>query len=501
MPVLSAFKNRKSTLSHLELEAKISALDKSQAVIEFKPDGTILSANQNFLDAMGYRLDEIEGKHHGMFVDPKYRSSNEYASFWEKLREGQFQQSEYRRFGKGGKEIWIQASYNPVLDKNGSVFKVVKFATDITEQKRNNADYQGQISAIKKALATIEFTTDGVILDANENFQGAVGYNLDEIKGKHHSMFVDPAYKDSSEYRAFWDALAKGTYQAAQYKRFGKGGKEIWIQASYNPIMDLSGKPFKVVKYATDITAQMQLIASVQKLISENVGAIDKAVQNATQQATSVAAASIQTATNVQAVASGAEELEASVREISVSMTKSKSAVDVASAQVGAAGQSTEKLTYSAQAMTGIIETIRNIAEQINLLALNATIESARAGEAGKGFAVVASEVKNLAKQAADATEQITQEISGVQTLAGEVAKALQTIQESVGSVQDYVTNTASAVEEQSAVAREMSSNMQSASSAVGCITQSVQEIENATRTAEQAVQQTKEAAVSLSQK
>ena len=235
---------------------QVAAIRKSQAVIEFSMDGTVLDANDNFLKALGYRLEEIQGQHHSMFVEPAYKQSSEYREFWAALNRGEYQAAEYKRIGKGGKEVWIQASYNPILDPDGKPFKVVKFATDMTEQKLRNADYMGQIAAISKSQAVIEFKMDGTVLSANDNFLKALGYTLDEIKGRHHSMFVDEAFRQSYEYKEFWAALNRGEYQAAEYKRIGKGGKEVWIQASYNPIMDLNGKPFKVVKYATDITPQ-----------------------------------------------------------------------------------------------------------------------------------------------------------------------------------------------------------------------------------------------------
>jgi methyl-accepting chemotaxis protein len=254
-PALDTSKKRDQLLN-ADYAGQIAAINKAQAVIEFNLDGTVITANDNFLKALGYTLDEIKGKHHSMFVDEAYRQSAEYKEFWTKLNRGEYQAAEYKRIGKGGKEVWIQASYNPIMDLNGKPFKVVKYATDVTAQKLTNADYQGQIAAINKAQATIEFKMDGTVVTANENFLNALGYTLDEIKGKHHSMFVDEAYRQSADYKEFWVKLNRGEYQAAEYKRIGKGGKEVWIQASYNPIMDLNGKPFKVVKYATDVTAQ-----------------------------------------------------------------------------------------------------------------------------------------------------------------------------------------------------------------------------------------------------
>jgi methyl-accepting chemotaxis protein len=239
-----------------EMQFILAALDQSQAVIHFKTDGTILTANDNFLSAMGYSLGEVKGKHHSMFVTADYAQSLEYQEFWANLAKGKYQSAEYKRIAKGGKEIWIQASYNPILDKNGNVQKIVKYATDITSQTLKAADHKGQIDAVNRAQAVIQFDLDGKILDANENFLETVGYALHEIRGRHHKMFVGAEHASSQEYQDFWKNLSAGNYQAAQYKRYGKGGKEIWIQASYNPIFTPDGKPFKIVKYATDITKE-----------------------------------------------------------------------------------------------------------------------------------------------------------------------------------------------------------------------------------------------------
>ncbi len=274
-----------------ETASILKALDRSQAVIHFKPDGTILFANENFLSAMGYSLAEIQGQHHKMFVMSSYAQSLEYKEFWNKLAKGEFQSAEYKRLAKGGREVWIQATYNPIIDKNGNVIKVVKYATDITQQILQAADYSGQVDAINKVQAVIQFDLDGTIIDANENFLTTVGYSIDEVKGRHHRMFVGDEYAASEEYQSFWKSLAAGNSHAAQYKRYGKGGKEIWIQASYNPILDPDGKPFKVVKYATDITeqtiqaadfsGQLDAIHKAQAVIEFNLdGTIRKANEN-----------------------------------------------------------------------------------------------------------------------------------------------------------------------------------------------------------------------------
>ena len=236
---------------------QIAAIGKSQAVIEFGMDGKVLNANDHFLNALGYSLPEIKGHHHSMFVDPATRASAEYRVFWDKLGRGEFDAGQYKRIGKGGKEVWIQASYNPIFDLNGKPFKVVKYATDITAARLQAADFSGQIAAIGKSQAVIEFSMDGKVLNANDHFLNALGYSLPEIQGHHHSMFVDPATRSGPEYRQFWEKLGRGEFDAGQYMRIGKGGREVWIQASYNPILDLNGKPFKVVKYATDVTTQV----------------------------------------------------------------------------------------------------------------------------------------------------------------------------------------------------------------------------------------------------
>ncbi|WP_416211191.1 PAS domain S-box protein [Nitrospirillum sp. BR 11828] len=242
----------------IDLAGQVAAINKSQAVIEFALDGTILDANANFLTVMGYTLAEIQGRHHSLFVDAAYRDSPAYKSFWEELARGAYQAGQFKRLGKDGREVWIEASYNPILDPNGKPVKVVKYAADVTERTLRAADSEGQVRAIGKAMAVIEFALDGTILDANDNFLAALGYSLADIQGKRHELFVEPEYRKSAEYGDFWARLAKGEYQSGRFKRIGKGGREVWIEASYNPILDLTGKPLKVVKYATDITEEVR---------------------------------------------------------------------------------------------------------------------------------------------------------------------------------------------------------------------------------------------------
>ncbi|MBO4227136.1 PAS domain-containing methyl-accepting chemotaxis protein [Bradyrhizobium neotropicale] len=428
-------------LQNLDFRAQTIAIGRVQAVIEFNLDGTVITANENFLRALGYSLAEIQGKHHSMFVEASFRDSPNYREFWQKLNRGEFETGEFKRIGKGGREVWILASYNPVFDENGKPFKVVKFATDVTEQKLRNADFAGQIAAIDKSQAVIEFAMDGTVRTANANFLKTLGYTLHDIQGRHHSMFVDPAERDLPAYREFWAALNRGEYQTGEFRRVGAGGREVWIQASYNPIMDLNGRPFKVVKYASDVTAQV-----IARLKSERVRGM------------------------MEQVAAGAEELNASVREISEAMVKSKETAAAATDHVQSADHQAQRLTAAAASMSGILQMIGDITGQINLLALNATIESARAGEAGRGFAVVAAEVKNLANQAKQATDKIGVEIDSLNGISVDVVTALGTVRRSIEAVGEYVTSTAAAVEEQSVVTGEMSSSMQRAANEAAAI-------------------------------
>ncbi|WP_137165623.1 methyl-accepting chemotaxis protein [Salinimonas lutimaris] len=251
--------------------ATIDALNRVQAVIRFAPDGTILDANENFCTGLGYQLSEIVGQHHQMFIDRNYAASVEYKRFWQELARGEVKAGEFCRYRKDGSPIWIQASYNPIYDSAGKVIGVTKFATDITEAKTKNAYFEGQINAIHQSQAVIEFDVDGNILSANDNFCNAVGYSLNEIQGRHHSMFVDAEYKASAEYANFWAQLKQGQFYAGEFKRFGKGGKEIYIQASYNPILDENGKPFRVVKYASDITARVKAVNDIKFIMNSLV--------------------------------------------------------------------------------------------------------------------------------------------------------------------------------------------------------------------------------------
>jgi methyl-accepting chemotaxis protein len=468
----------------------LSAIDKTQAVIEFSMDGVIQHANENFLNAMGYRLDEVVGKHHSMFVEPAHAQSIEYRMFWEKLGRGEFDSAQYKRLGKGGREIWILASYNPILDRNGTPFKVVKYASDVTDQRRATANFEGQLYAIDKSQAVIEFNLEGVILNANANFLNTLGYSLAEVQGQHHSMFVDPAVRQSAEYQMFWAKLGRGEYDAAQYRRLGKGGREIWIQASYNPILDLNGKPYKVVKYATDITAQRRVAERVQQIAGIVASAASEmrataesmasTAERATGQAASVANAARVASTNVQTVAAAGEELSASISEIARQVSESTTITQQAVAETDRTSTSIQTLADAAQKIGNVVTLINNIAGQTKLLALNATIEAARAGDAGKGFAVVASEVKSLSDQTAKATHEISSQVSAMQAATATSVAAIQGIADTIRKVADIASAIASAVEEQSAATAEISSNVVEAATSTADVSSNIQAVNDA---------------------
>ncbi len=450
--------------------ATLEAIDRSQGRIEFAMDGTVLRANALFLDLIGYTLDEVRGQPHAMFVAEDERDSPAYRDFWESLRQGAFQVREFRRIAKGGREIWIQASYNPILDRRGKPVRIVKFATDITAQTLRNVAHEGQIAALNRAQAVIHFTPDGIITDANANFLATVGYDLDEIRGRHHSLFVDPAERDSPAYRDFWTSLAAGHHQAGEFRRVDKAGHDLWIHGVYNPILDRTGKPCAVVKFATDVTAQVTerlRRAAGRGAIDADIGVIMRAISDVNAQAATTAEAAARTSDTVQAMAAGAEDFSASIAELNRHAVEAQSASDEAVARAEEAGGIVSGLTAAAERIDAVVAMIRSIADQTNLLALNATIEAARAGEAGRGFAVVAGEVKALAGQSSRATEEIGTQIAAVQTSTRQAVDAIGAIARTIGHLSALSLGVSTAVTRQAAATREMSLNMQVAAEGV----------------------------------
>ncbi|MEN3236365.1 PAS domain-containing methyl-accepting chemotaxis protein [Methylobacterium ajmalii] len=361
-----------------------------------------------------------------------------------------------------------------------------------------NLDYSSQIAAIGRTQAVIEFLPNGNIITANEFFLKIMGYDLEDICGKHHSILIDEAQASGRDYTHFWDTLRRGTFRRGQFKRISKSGGVVWFDAAYNPIFDRHGNVSKVVKFASDITPQINLLKNLKNLIDKNFVEIDAAISASAEEAGQAAQAVAYTSQSVQSVAAAAEEMAASISEIAMSMARAREVSDTTQSQTLASVTLTEKLTATARTMTGVVDIINSIASQINLLALNATIEAARAGPAGRGFAVVAAEVKELASQASRATEQIGGQINNIQDVSNQVATNLDAIRQSVETMRDYVMRTASAVEEQSVVTREMSGTMHDAAGRVGTITQSIDAISHSVCSVSQAVETTKTAALVL---
>ncbi|MFF9550753.1 methyl-accepting chemotaxis protein [Methylobacterium fujisawaense] len=504
-------------LEREDLARRLAAVEASQAVIEFLPDGTVISANAAFLDLMGYTLDEVRGSHHGMFVEPAYRDGRDYAAFWDGLRAGRAEVAEFKRFTKTGKAVWIKGSYNPIREGSGHVARVVKYATDITAQTVETAALRGQVEAIRKSQAVISFDLGGRVLEANANFLSAVGYTAAEVVGQHHGMFVDPEYRAGAEYARFWEALRRGEYQAGQFRRIGKGGREVWIEASYNPVLDADGHPVQVTKFAIDVTAQVEQRERVRRLEEEaareraeaearhkaelmqladaferTVGAVLSSVASAAtelqatasgmngiasdtaRQSTTVAAAANQAAANVNTVAAAAEELGASVNEIARQVSGSEELAGQAVREADQTATLVQELSEAVRKIGDVVAMISAIASQTNLLALNATIEAARAGEAGRGFAVVAAEVKELASQTARATEDITKQISRIQGATGSAVGAIDGIRRRIQEINTVAASIAAAVQQQGAATQEIVRNVSEAAAGTGEVTSNV---------------------------
>jgi len=382
-------------------EAVLDAIHRAMAVIEFSREGIILTANTNFLDITGYRADDLIGQHHRQLCAPALAASREYAVFWERLRQGEFIAGRFKRRTCDGHTLWLEASYNPISDRHGKVIRVIKTATDITARVREEQDMNSRLNAIDRAMAVIEFTPDGHILTANDNFLSTVGYTLDELQGTHHRIFCERDYAASQKYRDFWAHLNAGEFMSGQFKRLDRQGRTLWLEASYNPVFDPDGQLYKVVKFATDIT---------DRVTRENESA----------------RMAYRISSNTETSANDGSRI------INETITEIRCIAD----QVATTSQQLDTLAQRSADINTVIESIRDIAEQTNLLALNAAIEAARAGEHGRGFAVVSHEVRQLSIRTSQATRDIATTIASLRDLTQEVSGGIQAC---LGSVENGV--------------------------------------------------------------
>ncbi|MCV9385204.1 PAS domain S-box protein [Reichenbachiella ulvae] len=411
-----------------------SAVDTAWASIEFEPDGTILNVNDNWIDTLGYDKSEMIGHHHRMFCDPEYAKSKEYKDFWKNLAAGQTMSGEFRRFKNGGEEIWINASYTPVRDNNGEVYKVIKIASDITEQKIKNSDFEGQLAAIGKAQAVIEFNLDGTIVKANENFLKTVGYSINEIEGKHHKIFCDPSYARSADYAAFWDKLNSGEYVTGEFERITKSGETIWLQAAYNPIMDMNGKPYKVVKFATDVTAQKQAMQELNRVVtsvSEEGNLSERANYN------EATGAELELLQSINSLLEGIGIPIMEISKVISDMAKGDLTSEVNIECKGDVKAMADGLTT---AMTNLNELLGDINESSNLIASSSEQMLVKSDQMQGTTAQVASAIGQMAEGVHDQAAQIDESsrlINNVRTSAETVGEQSKSINEAAKKGQE----------------------------------------------------------------
>ena len=506
-----------------DLKGKVAAFSSRTPMIEYDLEGTILDANDTWERATGFKVSEVRGKHHRMFVTAEERDSPDYRAFWEKLRQGEVQAAVYRRVAKDGRPIWVEATFYPVRNLRGRLFKVVTCIVDITDRMMALADGAGQLAAINKAQCVIDLDMNGVVLGANDNFLRVFGYSPDQLKGQHHDVLLDTAERDKADNRGLWAKLARGEYEGGKFRRRARDGREIWVQASYNPILDAAGKPFKIVGYATDITARVQQAEQLRNAVAQTQSVVSAAASGdlthripmegksgelatlsngvnslidvmaglvrqiqTTAGEVQVAADAIcdgnqnlsrrtdEQAASLEETASSMEEMATTVRQTADNAGHANQLAIAACGQaekggavVGSAVAAMSGINASSDKIADIIGVIDSIAFQTNLLALNAAVEAARAGEQGRGFAVVASEVRSLAGRSATAAREIKTLIEDSVARIAEGSRLVDQSGQTLTGIVDAVRKVAAIVAEIAAASREQSSGIEQVNKAV----------------------------------
>lgn len=475
----------------------VDAVFEANAIAEILPDGRIVEVNERFIATFGGSASDWNGTSFMSLMPDMLEDKKSRSDFWSSMISSGFGLCQFGITSKAGQDIWVMARFYPVPLK-GERARIYIVITDSTVRRAEQLAGEAKLAAIWRSQAVIEFTLDAEVVDANENFLSTLGYRLEEIKGKKHAMFVDPKEVGGIEYADFWKTLRSGKAHMAEFRRIGKGGKEVWIRGSYNPLFDQNGKPRGVIKFATDITEEKRTRMAqfeAQKQINSGIGDAEKAISSMNEQATGAAAAAVEASSNVNAVAAGSTELSSSVTEINNQTLRALEVSNEAVRQAQEASGTVAGLVQQARQISAVVELISSIASQTNLLALNATIEAARAGDAGRGFAVVAGEVKILAAQTAKATSEISAHIQSVQASSEAAHRAIEAISATISEVNGISVSISAAVEEQAAVTNDMSQNMQEAAKGVEVITQSMEEVAQLTREASHGIQQIAEAA------